>query len=133
MAKRKSILISTGVVAFGLLWYLFRPDALVISKTVNEPFPAAETGSMMNDSHMGDSKMQESENQWPTTAQPSVSQNHGPTTTQPSAMAHSSMGGSPASAAEPVEIVAGSFHSNAHETKGARRSTGWTMAGACCG
>jgi Electron transfer DM13 len=136
MAKRKSIFISTGVVAFGLLWYLFRPDALVISKTVNEPFPAvAETGSMnhdptsfpptsrtsassmrdsqmnhskssmMNDAHMGDSKMQESEN-------------HGPTTVQTSEMAHSSMGGAPASAAEPVEIAAGSFHSNAHPTKG---------------
>ena len=117
MAKRKSILITTGVVAFGLAWYLFRPDALVISKTVNEPFPAAEESmrdsqmnhspsSMMNDSHMGDSKTHEAEM-------------HGPTTMAPtSEMANSSMGGSPASAAEPVEIAAGSFHSNAHETKG---------------
>jgi len=117
MAKRKSILISTGVVAFGLLWYLFRPDALVISKTVNEPFPAAEedAGSMnhgsstrdpqMNDSKMGGSMMHESEMQRPAMAHTSE-------------MAHSSMGGSPASAAEPVEIAAGSFHGNAHETKG---------------
>lgn len=111
MAKRKSILIGAGVVTFGLLWFLFRPDALVISKTVNEPFPApAETGSMnhdptsfpptsttsassMRNSQMSDSKMGGS-------------------------MAHASMGGAPASAADPVEIAAGSFHSNAHETKG---------------
>ena len=138
MAKRKSILIGTGVVTFGLLWFLFRPDALVISKTVNEPFPAAEEtgsmnhdptsfpptsgmsassmgdsqmsdskmgGSMANDSHMADSKMHESGMQ-------------GPAMAHTSAMAHSSMGGAPASASEPVEIAAGSFHSNAHETKG---------------
>ena len=138
MATRKSILISTGVVGFGVLWFLFRPDALVISKTVNEPFPAAEEtgsmnhdpsafpptsgmsastmrdsqmsdstthGSMMNDSHMADAKMGESEMQRPAMAHTSE-------------MAHSSMGGAPAKVAEPVEIAAGSFHSNAHETKG---------------
>ena len=106
MAKRKSILISTGVVAFGLLWYLFRPDALVISKTVNEPFPAAEeTGSMMNENHSSSSH-------------PSSSPMQEPAMAHTSEMAHSSMGGSPAIAGEPVEIAAGSFHSNAHETKG---------------
>src|SRR6059036_1467994 len=42
MTTRRSILIGTAVVAGAALWYLFRPDALVISKTVNEPFPAAE-------------------------------------------------------------------------------------------
>lgn len=90
MAKRKSILISTGVVAFGLLWYLFRPDALVISKTVNEPFPGAEeTGSMMHESSMSDSQM-----------------NH--SMTSRSMMNDSHM----------VQIAAGRFHSNAHETKG---------------
>src|SRR6266481_6015918 len=51
MTKRRSILVSTALVAGGLLWYLFRPDALVISKTVNESFPAAgESGSMMHGS-----------------------------------------------------------------------------------
>lgn len=127
MAKPKSILISTGVVAFGLLWYLFRPDALVISKTVNEPFPAVEgTGSMMHESAMGDSQMNHS----PSSRPSSMNDSHmadskmyesgvqGPATEQTSEMAHSSMGGSTASAAEPVEIAAGSFHSNAHETKG---------------
>ena len=42
MTTRKSILVGTAVVAAAALWYLFRPDALVISKTVNEPLPAAE-------------------------------------------------------------------------------------------
>ena len=51
MTKRRSILLSVAVVAGGLLWYLFRPDALIISKTVNEPFPAAEgTASSMTES-----------------------------------------------------------------------------------
>src|SRR5437899_6927106 len=39
MTKRRSILVGLAIVAGGLLWYLFRPDALIISKTVNEPFP----------------------------------------------------------------------------------------------
>ncbi len=42
MTTRKSILVGTAVVAAAALWYLFRPDALVISKTVNEPLPAAK-------------------------------------------------------------------------------------------
>jgi len=47
MTKRRSLLVSVAVVAAGLLWYLFRPDALIISKTVNEPFPAAKQMSSM--------------------------------------------------------------------------------------
>ena len=42
MTTRKSLLVGTAVVAAAALWYLFRPDALVITKTVNEPLPAAE-------------------------------------------------------------------------------------------
>jgi hypothetical protein len=42
VSTRKSILVGAAVVMVGVLWYLFRPDALVISKTVNEPFPAEE-------------------------------------------------------------------------------------------
>ena len=42
MTTRKSVLVATAAVAAAALWYLFRPDALVISKTVNEPLPAAE-------------------------------------------------------------------------------------------
>ena len=100
MTKRRSILVSTALVAGGLLWYLFRPDALVISKTVNEPFPAArESGSMMHESSMDQSPQ----------------------------MAHSSMDssamratdhGQMADMEEPVKIVSGRFHTNAHETKG---------------
>ena len=39
MTTRKSILAATAVAAVVVLWYLLRPDALIISKTVNEPFP----------------------------------------------------------------------------------------------
>jgi hypothetical protein len=42
MTTRKSLLVGTAVVAAAALWYLFRPDALVISTTVNEPLPSAE-------------------------------------------------------------------------------------------
>jgi electron transfer DM13 len=42
MKTRTSILVGTAVVVVGVAWYLFRPDALVISKTVSEPFPAEE-------------------------------------------------------------------------------------------
>jgi len=89
MTKRRSILVGVAIVAGGLLWYLFRPDALVISKTISEPFPAAEQTSSMAAS---------------------------------SEMAHSAMSDESAmnepSAAEPVKVVAGRFHTNAHETKG---------------
>ena len=118
MAKRKSIFISTGVVAFGLLWYLFRPDALVISKTVNEPFPAAEESmrdSQMNENHSSSSRQSSSPQMGDSKSDESAMQTAMAHTSE---MAHSSMGGSPARAAEPVEIAAGSFHSNAHETKG---------------
>lgn len=40
MTTRKSIFVGAAVVGVAVLWYLFRPDALVISKTVSEPFPA---------------------------------------------------------------------------------------------
>src|SRR5207244_12557003 len=42
MTTRRSILIGTAIVAGTALWYLFRPEALVINKTVSESFPAAE-------------------------------------------------------------------------------------------
>ena len=77
MTTRRSILIGTAIVAGTALWYLFRPDALVISKTVSESFPAAEHAM---------SSM----------------------TKAPSAMA----------AHEPVKVVSGRFHSNAHKTDG---------------
>ena len=101
MTKRRSILVSTALVAGGLLWYLFRPDALVISKTVNEPFPAAEeSGSMMH----GSSTM----NQSPRMAHAAMD------SSAMGAMDHGQM----ADAKEPVKLVSGRFHTNAHETKG---------------
>ena len=100
MTKRRSILVSVAVVAGGLLWYLFRPDALVISKTVNEPLPAAEeSGSMMHES-----SMQQSSQMAHATMDSSAM----------GAMDHGQMG----DAKEPVKLVSGRFHTNAHETKG---------------
>ena len=96
MSTRRSLLIGTAIVAGGVLWYLFRPDALVISKTVHEPFPAMqESGSSMAET-------------------PGMAH---------SAMASSSMAGSHtadpmSNDSEPVRLATGRFHTNAHETKG---------------
>ena len=79
MTTRRSILIGTAIVAGTALWYLFRPEALVINKTVSESFPAAEH------------------------AMSSMTKSPGM-----SAMA----------AREPVKVVSGRFHSNAHKTDG---------------
>ena len=69
MTTRRSILIGTAAVAGAALWYLFRPDALVISKTVSEPLAAenhvmsshapsmAQSGSAMTDSHAEPAKV----------------------------------------------------------------------------
>jgi len=46
MSTTTSILIGVALVAGGVLWYLFRPDALVLNKTVNEPFPGAGQSSL---------------------------------------------------------------------------------------
>lgn len=78
-----------------MLWYLFRPDALVISKTVSEPFPA-ENHTM--------SAMPEN----PGMTMPASAMTDSP------AMAHSGL-----SPAEPVLVTTGRFHKNAHETTGA--------------
>ena len=43
MTTRKSILVGTAVVAAAALWYLFRPDALVISKTSTSRCPPRST------------------------------------------------------------------------------------------
>jgi hypothetical protein len=94
MTTRKSLLVGTAVVAAAALWYLFRPDALVISKTVNEPLPAAEHPI---------SAMAES---------PGMAKS-GSTMAAAPAMAPSAM-----AADAPVTLASGQFHSNAHETKG---------------
>jgi len=102
MAKRRSILIGTALVAGAALWYLFRPDALVISKTVSESFPVAEASAPA---------MAES----PGMAHSSMSQESG--MSHESAMSQGSAMTANGSA-DPVKLASGQFHTNAHETKG---------------
>ena len=52
MKTRTSILAVTAIVVVGVAWYLFRPDALVISKTVSEPLPAEHAMSATEQSAM---------------------------------------------------------------------------------
>jgi len=94
MTARKSLLVGTAVVAAAALWYLFRPDALVISKTVNEPLPAAQHSMSARPESPG---MTESE----------------PAMAKAPAMAPSAM-----TAEAPVKLAGGQFHTNAHETHG---------------
>jgi hypothetical protein len=94
MSTRRSILIGTAIVAGAALWYLFRPEALVIDKTVSEPFPAVEHAM---------SSMAES---------PGMAQS-APAMAESPGMARSAM-----AADEPVTVISGRFHSNAHETNG---------------
>lgn len=90
MSTRRFILVGTALVAGGLLWYLFRPDALV-SKTVDEPFPAAQ--------------------EWRSMTAESGSMALASSTDNAPAMA-------PGTGEEPERLTSGKFHSNAHETKG---------------
>jgi electron transfer DM13 len=143
VTTRKSIFVSAAVVGVAVLWYLFRPEALVINKTVSEPFPAeAHAMSAMAENHgvttrasaMADSPAMASsamvENHGMTTQAPAMAhspamassamaENHGMTTQAP-AMAHSpAMASSGLPQAEPVQLATGRFHKNAHETAGA--------------
>jgi len=94
MTTRKSILVGMAVVAAAALWYLFRPDALVISKTVNEPLPAAEHSMSAMAGSPGMTKSASAMAEAPAMA--------------PSAIA----------AEEPVKLGGGRFHTNAHKTHG---------------
>ncbi len=96
MTTRKSILVGTAVVVVGVLWYLFRPDALVISKTVSEPLPA--------DAHSM-SAMAESSSMAPPQ---SASAMTGTPTVAPSTKASE----------DPVKLSSGRFHKHAHDTRG---------------
>ena len=42
MTTRKSLLIGAALVAGAVVWYLFRPEALIVNRTVSEPFPMTE-------------------------------------------------------------------------------------------
>ena len=93
MTTRRSIFIGTAIVAGAALWYLFRPEALVINKTVSEPFPAAEH------------------------AMSSMPESPGMARSAP-AMAESPAARSAMAAVEPQKLTSGRFHTNAHETHG---------------
>jgi electron transfer DM13 len=121
MTTRRSILSVTVVVAVGVLWYLFRPEALIVNRRVNEPFPAvAQAMSSMQDSI-------QSANHAMSSMQDSIqSANHDMSSMGGSpAMAQSAAGTDhsameqPAMAAEdPATLSSGRFHSNAHPTSG---------------
>ncbi|HJS43989.1 MAG TPA: DM13 domain-containing protein, partial [Gemmatimonadales bacterium] len=122
MSPRRSILVSTALVASGLLWYLFRPDALVISKTVNEPFPAAQE-SQMEEPSMGQSSMGEGSGMARSSMGNSSAMGGSSGMARSSMSNSSAMGvvheaGQMANEEEPVRLAHGRFHTNAHETKG---------------
>jgi hypothetical protein len=121
MATRRSILGGTVVVAVGVLWYLFRPDALIVNKRVNEPFPAvAHAMSSMQDSiqsaNHGLSSMQDSiqsANHSMSSRAPAMAQSAAAGGADHSAMDQSAMAGE-----DPAQLASGRFHSNAHTTSG---------------
>jgi hypothetical protein len=121
MATRRSILGGTVVVAVGVLWYLFRPDALIVNKRVNEPFPAvAHAMSSMQDSiqsaNHGLSSMQDSiqsANHSMSSRAPAMAQSAAAGGADHSAMDQSAMAGE-----DPAKLASGRFHSNAHTTSG---------------
>jgi hypothetical protein len=45
MSKR-NFFVGIGVVALAIAWYAFRPELLLINKTVNEELPVVQAGSM---------------------------------------------------------------------------------------
>ena len=108
MTTRRSMIIGTAGVAGAVLWYLFRPEALIVDRTVNEPLPVAEhsmsamaesPGMAQSTSAMADS--------------PAIAQGSAPAMAEHPAMAHPAMG-----AEDPEKLAGGRFHSNAHETRG---------------
>ena len=107
MTTRKSILSGTVVVAVGVLWYLFRPEALIVNKRVNEPFPAvAHAMSSMQDSI-------QSANHSMSSMAPAMAQSAAAGGADHSAMEQSAM-----AAEDPAKLASGRFHSNAHTTNG---------------
>jgi hypothetical protein len=107
MTTRRSILSVTVVVAVGVLWYLFRPEALIVNKRVNEPFPAvAHAMSSMQDSIQSANHDMSSMADSPAMAQSAAGTDH-------SAMEQSAM-----AAEDPAKLASGRFHSNAHPTSG---------------
>jgi electron transfer DM13 len=107
MTTRRSILSVTVVVAVGVLWYLFRPEALIVNRRVNEPFPAvAQAMSSMQDSIQSANHDVSSMEGSPAMAQSAAGTDH-------SAMEQPAM-----AAEDPAKLASGRFHSNAHPTSG---------------
>lgn len=146
MTSYKSILVGTAFAAGAVLWYLFRPETLIVDRTVNEPLPMAEhsqpamaeapamdqpTSGMAEPRGMEEFASAMAESRGMARAASRMSETHGmasPTSEMaesrgmaPSApgMADPSAMVHPAmSSPDPETLARGRFHSNAHETKG---------------
>ena len=120
MSTRRFLIVGTAVVAGAVLWYLFRPETLIVNRTVNEPLPMAEPSmsAMTEPSGMAEPH--------PAMTEPSGMAESHPAMAEPSGMAQptSGMAESPAmphpamGAEDPETLASGQFHSNAHETRG---------------
>ena len=91
--RKRNALIGLAIVVVVAGWYAFRPERAFIDRTVNESLDAATTPARMS-----------------TPAEtPQAMSTPGE---RPAAMS------APATAAAPMTLATGSFHSNAHETRG---------------
>src|SRR2546426_10839605 len=107
MTTRRSILFGSAIVAGAALWYLFRPEALIIDKAVSEPLPAAEhaMSSMADSAGMAHSGSM-------TAQSPALAQSGSSLAESPA------MGPSAIAADEPVKVVSGRFPTHAHQKGG---------------
>src|SRR5437879_6755287 len=107
MTTRRSILFGSAIVAGAALWYRSGPGALTVGKAGSEPLPAAEhaMSSMADSAGMAHSGSM--------TAQSPAMAQSGSSMPESPAMARSAM-----AADEPVKVVSGRFHTNAHKTDG---------------
>ena len=133
MKTRRFLAVGMAAMAGAVLWYLFRPDTLIVNRTVNEPLPmAAPTMPAMAESPgmaqstpdmAGPSGMAESPSAMaghsgmghstPGMAESSDMSRSTAAMAESPAMAHSAMG-----TEDPEQLASGRFHSNAHETRG---------------
>jgi hypothetical protein len=148
MRTRRILLVGTAIVAGAVLWYLFRPETLVVNRTVNEPLPmAAPTMSAMAEAQgMAPSAPAMAEpagmaQSAPAMAEPVGMAQSAPAMAEPAGMAQSkstpamaeppdmsrstsamaetpAMAHSAMGADDPERLASGRFHSNAHETRG---------------
>jgi hypothetical protein len=125
-AMRRTTLLGAVVLVGAVLWYLFRPERLVVDRTVNEAFPAtAQSVSPMGESAMMESGsgMSESSAMMQSGTDSGSVMAESPAMAQPASAMQESPGMAPPGATvaaeeEPVQLARGRFHSNAHETSG---------------